>query len=54
MQLAMEAFGESLSAFGELDVDSSDAVVAEVIDELDTSWVEPKVVSEAEGVNIFT
>lgn len=52
MQLAMEAFGEDLRALGELDADTTDADQAEVIDELDASWVEVQAVAEAEGIEI--
>jgi hypothetical protein len=48
----MEAFGESLRAFGELDADSSEAEVAAILDELDASWAELQTVAQEEGVNV--
>ena len=52
MQLALEAFGDSLRAFGELDVDSSEAEVSELVDELDASWAELQAAAESDGVDI--
>ena len=52
MQVALEALGEDLRAFGELDANSTEAQQSEVIDELDASWAEVQAVADAEGVEM--
>lgn len=52
MQVAMEAFGESLRGFGDLDADASDAEVEEAIAQYEAAKTSLLAVAAEEGVDI--